>query len=81
MNELFLEGHKELIKMVQWVSTPMMYVPHGVIEQSALQDLKPGHIVLGHNKVGEAIEVLHSLPKDDVSLILKTFCASHMRLK
>lgn len=79
--ELFVEGHKELIKLVRWISTPMMYVERGMIDYDSLSNPIQGQIIEGAAKVGKGIEIIHSLPKEDTSLILKTFCESHLRLK
>ncbi len=81
MGLLFEESHKELLNLVKWISQPIIYSPHGALDDEQLRRVKHGEIIIGYNRVGEALEVIHSLPKDDTSLILKTFCASHLRLK
>lgn len=78
--QLFKEGHKELIKLVQWVSTPMIYVPKGAIDDNTPRSLEKGDWIFGYEPVGKGMEVIHSLSKEDTNLVLKTFCESHLRL-
>lgn len=80
-HKLFMEGHKELLKLVRWISTPMLYVPRSNCLTKELTSLRQGDIIVGDEPVGKGMEVIHSLPKEDVNIILKTFCESHLRLK
>lgn len=79
--ELFLEGHKELTNLVRWISSPIFYAQKGTFEpRNVNQMYESGTIVFGNNKVGDSIETVFKLPNEDISLILKTFCASHQQL-
>jgi hypothetical protein len=80
-HELFLEGHKQLIGIMKWISTPLIYVTKGSIDPATLQDIDFGSIIFGNKPTGQGMEVLHQFPKEDVTFILKTFCESHLRLK
>lgn len=77
---IFLEGHKELIKLMRWVSTPMMYVPRSSRLAVRPQAIEQGSILIGDEPESE-LKIVYSLPKEDVSLIIKTFCESHLRIK
>lgn len=77
--ELFLEGHKELIKMLRWINAPIAYIPR--YADIRPQDVTPGTLLYGDEAVGHGIEILTPLGKETNELIIKTFADSHARLK
>lgn len=79
--QLFLEGHKELMTLVHWLANPLLYVEYGTLDQSQLTSIRPGGVIEGYKKAGEAFETVAPLPKETIKIIVETFCESHLRLK